>query len=102
MDKKNTGIIATIIAVILCGCPGICLGIFAAITAAGVMPYTTTFNDTTNTGVVPASYGYVGLCVSVIFILIPVLIGIFTLRKKPEGEIPTPPVTPSEPMPPAI
>ncbi len=33
MDKKTGGIIATIVAVLLCGCPGLCFCLFGAVTA---------------------------------------------------------------------
>ncbi len=41
MNNKNTGIIATVAAALLCGCPGLFLCLFGAITAAGQG----TFND---------------------------------------------------------
>ena len=77
--NKNTGIIATIAAVVLCGCPGLFLCLFGALTAAGQG----TFND----AALSPSVGFVLLCVSLIFILIPVGVGFFTLRKKPEEAV---------------
>ncbi len=76
MQNRNTGIIATIAAVVLCGCPGLFLCLFGALTAAGQG----NFNDSS----LPPTVGFVLLCVSLIFILIPVGVGFFTLRKKPE------------------
>jgi hypothetical protein len=83
MDNKNTGIIATIAAVVLCGCPGLFLCIFGAVTATGNMPYSTELNGVSSTGVVPSTYGGVMLCLSLLLLLIPVAVGFFTLRKKP-------------------
>jgi len=74
MQNKNTGIIATIAAVVLCGCPGLFMCLFGALTAAGQG----TFNDSS----LSPSVGFVLLCLSLIFILIPVGVGFFTLRKK--------------------
>ncbi|NWG32807.1 MAG: hypothetical protein HXY42_00060 [Chloroflexi bacterium] len=74
--NRNTGIIATIAAVILCGCPGLFLCLFGGITATG----NGTFNDQN----LPPTVGFVLVCLSLIFILIPVGVGFFTLRKKPE------------------
>jgi len=74
MQSKNTGMIATIVAVILCGCPGLFMCLFGALTAAGQG----TFNDSS----LSPSVGFVLLCLSLIFILIPVGVGFFTLRKK--------------------
>lgn len=76
MNNKNTGIIATVASVLLCGCPGLFLCLFGALTAAGQG----TFNDEA----LAPSVGFALLCVALIFILIPVGVGFFTLRKKPE------------------
>ena len=76
MQNRNTGIIATIAAVVLCGCPGLFLCLFGALTAAGQG----NFNDSS----LSPTVGFALLCVSLILILIPVGVGFFTLRKKPE------------------
>jgi len=86
MDKKTTGIIATIASTLLCGCPGIFLCLFGALTAAGQG----TFNDAS----LDPSVGFVLLCLSLIFIAIPIAVGFFTLRKKPQ------PLVDNEPIPP--
>jgi len=52
MDKKTTGIVATVATSLLCGCPGLFLCIFGAVTAAGVMPYTTELNGITDEGII--------------------------------------------------
>ena len=93
MDKRTTGIIATVASVLLCGCPGIFLCIFGAATAMG--GGTMTLGDTSQ--LMAPTFGYVFLCLSLIFIAIPIAVGFFTLRKKPEE------VTPisDEPLPPA-
>lgn len=93
MNNKNTGMIATIAAVVLCGCPGLFLCIFGAVTATGNMPYTTELNGVSNSGVLPASYGAAMLCFALILILIPVGVGFFTLRKKPATSDELPPVS---------
>lgn len=79
MQNRNTGIIATIAAVVLCGCPGLFVCLFGAITASG----RGTFNDQ----YLPPTVGFVLVCLSLIFILIPVGVGFFTLRKKPEPPV---------------
>jgi len=93
MNNKNTGMIATIAAVILCGCPGLFLCIFGAVTATGNMPFSTEVNGISNSGTLPPTYGFVLLCLSLIFILIPVGVGFFTLRKKPEVTEEVPPAS---------
>ena len=87
MNNKNTGMIATIAAVLLCGCPGLFLCLFGAITATG--------NGTFNDASLSPTVGYVLVCLSLVFVLIPVGVGFFTLRKKPESS------GPNEPLPPA-
>jgi hypothetical protein len=52
-------------------------------------------NGVSNSGTVSPTVGFVLLCLSLIFILIPVVVGFFTLRKKPEvaPDIQVPPVS---------
>jgi hypothetical protein len=95
MQNRNTGLIATIASAILCGCPGILACIFGALAAAGV-PFTTEVNGVSNNGLLPVWVGVSLLCLALIFILIPVVVGFVTLRKRPAAA----PVT-NEPLPPA-
>jgi len=97
MDNKTKGIIATVAAVLFCGCPGLFFCIFGAFTAAGSMPFTTEVNGVTNSGTLPPTVGFVLLCLSIIFILIPVAVGFFMLRKKPEAS-----ANSNQPLPPAL
>jgi len=92
--NKNTGMIATIATALLCGCPGLFMCIFGAVTATGNMPYTTELNGVSSSGTMPAGAGIAMLCFSLILILIPIAVGFFTLRKKPEA------VSSNEPLPP--
>ena len=96
MDSRSKGLIATIAAVILCGCPGILLCVIGAAAAAGA-PVTTELNGVSSSTQVPIWAALGMLCVAMIFILIPVVVGFLTLRSKPA---PTLPVAPSEPLPP--
>ncbi len=77
MNNKNTGMIATIATVVLCGCPGLFMCLFGAITATG--------NGSFNEASLSPTVGIALICVALIFILIPVGVGFFTLRKKPES-----------------
>jgi hypothetical protein len=98
MDKKTVGIIATVATALLCGCPGLFLCLFGILMAAGA-PVTTTLNGQTSSQTYPPTYGYVMLCLSLLLILIPIVVGFLTLRKKPESA--PAPKTPNEPIPPA-
>ncbi len=90
MDKKTTGIIATVVSALLCGCPGLFLCLFGAASALGAG----TFELGQRSGGVPKGVGVVLLCLGLLLALIPVGVGFFTLRNKPQ-EIN------NEPLPPA-
>ncbi len=96
MDTRTKGIIATVASVILCGCPGLFLCVFGGLVAAGA-PVTTELNGVSSSTTLPVWMGVTGLCLALILILIPVVVGFFTLRKKPAPA----PVAPVEPIPPA-
>jgi hypothetical protein len=88
--SKTGGIIGTLAAVFLCGCPGLFLCIFGIVGATGNMPYTTSFNDYYGSGMMPSWMGFAMLCVSLILIAIPIVVGIMTLKdKKPKEVTPT-------------
>jgi hypothetical protein len=80
MNNRNTGIIATVAATLLCGCPGLFVCLFGAITAAGQG----TFNEAS----LSPAVGITLVCLSLLLILIPVGVGFFTLRKKPAVDVP--------------
>ena len=96
MNNKNTGIIATVATAILCGCPGLltlCWGALAAFVS-----FVPGANIDIGGSSDPQSALFTGLgalCAGVIFIAIPIVVGVVTLRKKPAA-------TPSsnEPLPP--
>lgn len=96
MDSRSKGLLATLAAVVLCGCPGLFMCVFGALVAAGA-PVNTELNGVSSSTQLPASVGVALLCLAVIFILIPVVVAFFTLRTKKTA---APPV-PSEPIPPA-
>ena len=79
MNNKNTGIIATVATALLCGCCALfsCIMGFGAITGNGSL----TLGN--NTQPMPTAYGYVFLCLSFLMVLVPVVVGFVTLRKKP-------------------
>ena len=88
MDKKTTGLIATIATALLCGCPGLfglCMGSTSLI--ASFIPGADIDVFGSNDPGSAATMGVVFLCLSVIFIAIPVVVGVVTLRK-PKDETP--------------
>jgi len=100
MDKKTTGLIATIATALLCGCPGLiglCFG--ATSVLAGMMPGADIDVFGSGDPAAATTMGFVFLCLSVIFIAIPVVVGVVTLRKKPDddAEVPPMPAAPAAP-----
>lgn len=82
MDKKNVGMIATIATALLCGCPGLfglCFG--ATSVLASLMPGADIDVFGSSDPTAATTMGIVSLCLSIIFIAIPIVVGIVTLRK---------------------
>ncbi len=85
MDDKTKGIIATLVATLLCGFPGLvmlCMGSLFAV--AGAIPGADidVFGSSDPGSAIAMGLGM--LCASVIFIAIPVVVGLKTLRRKEE------------------
>lgn len=102
MDKKNTGMIATIATALLCGCPGLfglCFGGISLI--ASFVPGAEIDVFGSNDPAAATTMGFVFLCLSLIFIAIPIVVGVVTLRKKPTAEVEVVAPISDEPIPPA-
>lgn len=96
MDTKTKGIVSTIAAVVLCGCPGLFLCFFGAMsTFVSAIPGADIDVGGSSDPAAATAMGIGALCLSLIFIAIPIAVGYFTLRKKPEA------VVTNEPLPPA-
>ena len=104
MDKRTTGIVATIVAVLLCGCPGLFALCFGAISALGSFVPGANINiGGSNDPRSALILGIGALCLGIIFVAIPIVVGFVTLRNKPGTAVnPPPPQEPGEPLPPAI
>jgi hypothetical protein len=87
MNNRTTGIIVTVIAVLLFGCPGLiclCSGFSSTIVGLSGDPYYYLGIDTE-----PSYALIVGLsiiCLSVILIAIPIVVGVFTIRGRQPSE----------------
>jgi len=98
MDKKQTGIIATVATALLCGCPGLfslCFGAIAAV--ASMVPGADIDVMGSSDPGSALAMGIGSVCLGIIFVAIPVAVGFFTLRKKPVDA-----VSFDEPVPPAL
>jgi hypothetical protein len=105
MDKRTTAIVATVVTALLCGCPGLvilCLGAFAVPTSfmSGPQPDIAGINNSQSL----LTTGIVGLCLGILLIAIPVVVGFTTLRNQPAaaGMVvpPAPPRPPTDFVPP--
>ena len=95
MNNKNTGLIATIASVVLCGCPGLFMCILGApYIFVGLMPGADIDINGSSDPASAITLGITMLCVSVFLIIIPIAVWFFMMRKKPEA-------TSNEPLPPA-
>ena len=87
MEKRKVGIIVTIIATVLCGCPGLFGLLFGGVFAlAGAVPGATINNfDGSSDPMTAIATGLGTCCVGLIFVAIPIAVGFFTLRKQAEA-----------------
>jgi hypothetical protein len=103
--KKKTGaIVGTVVAALLCGCPGLAALCWGALSA--IVSFMPNANIDIGGSKDPNTAFFVGigsLCGGLIFIAIPIVVGVLTLRKKkaaPEAA-PEDVQPPQEPLPPA-
>ena len=101
MDKRTTGIVATVAAVLLCGCPGL-FALFMGAMFAIVSRVPGADIDLMGRNDPGAALGTgVGLlCLGALAIAIPVVVGFLTLRRRPAA-VQTFTIPPDEPLPPA-
>lgn len=107
MQNRTGGVIATIVAVLLCGCPGLFVLCFGAIMAGVSRVPDADIDMFGSSDPQSALFSGIGaVCLGLIFILVPIVVGFFTLRKKPgtgaidvaSVDVPGGPVTPVRPV----
>jgi len=88
MNNKNTGMIATIATALLCGCPGLLALCWGSLSAVISFVPGADINVGGSSDPKSALFAGVGtLCLGILFIAIPVAVGYFMLRKKPEEAV---------------
>ncbi len=88
MDKKTQGIIATVVTSLLCGLPGLCMLCFDPVSMiVGAIPESEIDIFGRSEPGAAIGFGIATLCVGVIFIAIPIVVGLLMLREKPEDVI---------------
>ena len=86
MEKKTVGLIATIGTTLVCACPGLCLCLWAGIGLSGE-PITTTVGSQESVAPMNPGVAVALLCVSLIAIATPAVVGFFTLRNTDEDGV---------------
>ena len=85
MQNRTIAIVVTAFTAIFCGCLSIMSCVWGVIIARGT-PVDVTNSSGVSQQTFPPAIGFGLLCLSVFMILIPVAVGFFTLRKKPEAD----------------
>ncbi len=84
MNNKNTGLIATIAAVVLCGCPGLFAVFYGGLASiVSFIPGADINFNGSSDPMVALGTGLGSCCAGILFIAIPVAVWYFTMRKKP-------------------
>ncbi len=97
MNNRTVGIIATVVTALICGCSAIMSCVWGGLIATNT-PINVTSGGVESSQTLPAPVGYVLLCLSIIFVIVPIAVGFFTLRKKPDTAAAVP--TSNPPLPP--
>ena len=90
MQNRNLAIIINVIATLVCGCASIISCVWGFLIASGT-PVNVTNNGVTTPQVLSPAIGYTLLCLTIFMILVPVAVGFFTLRKRPDAMSDLPP-----------
>ena len=84
MDKRTAGMVGLVISILFCGLPGLCGLCFGSMfTLISLIPGAEIDIFGSSEPRAAITTGLVALCLSIIFIVIPVLVWFFTLREKP-------------------
>ena len=96
MNNRNTSLIATIVAVVLCGCPGLfglCFGLTSVFASFVPNAQIDVFGNTDPQSA--TAMGLVTLCLSVIALAVPVVVWVVARRREAAA------MSDHEPIPPA-
>jgi hypothetical protein len=91
MNNKNTRMIALVVAVLLCGCPGLlalCWGSLAAVVS--FIPGADINIGGSSDPSAALSSGLGSVCLGILFLAVPLAVGFFALRKQPDAVNDTP------------
>jgi uncharacterized membrane protein len=81
MQNRTLGIVLTALSAFICGCAGLFSCIWGGLIATGT-PIDVTSNGITAPQTFSPTIGYGLVCLSLLFLLVPLAVGFFTLRKR--------------------
>ena len=81
MQNRTLGIVLTALSAFICGCAGLFSCIWGGLIATGT-PIDVTSNGITAPQTISPTIGYGLVCLSLLFLLVPLAVGFFTLRKR--------------------
>ena len=83
MDRKTTAIVAIVAAVVLCGCPGL-FGLFfgGMFAVTSQIPGADINMGGSSDPQSALTFGLVAICVSLLFILVPIVVGFIFWRRR--------------------
>ena len=97
-ESKTGAIIATVATSVVCGCASLIACVWGILAIAQV-PVTTTVNGYSTVQPLSMGFGFL-LCLAVILIAVPIVVGVLTLRKKKSTAASVDVLPPQEPLPP--
>lgn len=90
MQNRNLAIVITVVTTLICGCASIISCVWGFLITSGT-PVNVTNNGLTTPQVLSPAIGYTLLCLTILMILVPVAVGFFALRKRPDATSDLPP-----------
>lgn len=82
MQNRTMAIAITVITALCCGCFALMSCVWGIMGVTGA-PITVDVGGSQSIETMPPALGVALLCLSIIFIIIPIVVGFFTLRQKP-------------------
>jgi uncharacterized membrane protein len=83
-NNRTIGIVVTALTAIICCCAAIFSAIFGGTIASGAPLTLTDTSGISTSQTYPPTIGYALLLLSILFVLVPLAVGFFTLRRKPQ------------------
>lgn len=90
MQNRTLAIVITVVTALACGCASIFSCVWGFLIATGT-PIDISTNGVTTPQVLSPAIGYTLICLTILMMLVPVAVGFFALRKRPDDMNELPP-----------